>query len=101
MGERAEAWFARRGWQAFAFQREVWGAMAAGASGLLHANTGAGKTYAVAFGAIERIESAGGRGTPTLSVLGNTPMRGLGAGTLRQSRESMRHSITSVHSSAT
>lgn len=83
MGERAEAWFARRGWQAFAFQREVWGAMAAGASGLLHANTGAGKTYAVAFGAIERIESAGGRGTPPLSVLWITPMRALAADTLR------------------
>ena len=32
-----QAWFATRGWKSFAFQREVWSAMAAGHSGLLHA----------------------------------------------------------------
>ena len=53
-GPLAEAWFAARGWQPFAFQREVWGAMAAGQSGLLHATTGSGKTYAVWFGALAR-----------------------------------------------
>ena len=42
----------RHGWQPFAFQREVWAAMAAGRSGLLHATTGSGKTYAVWFGAL-------------------------------------------------
>src|SRR5437764_10685917 len=36
--------FRSRGWQPFAFQREVWAAMAAGRSGLLHATTGSGKT---------------------------------------------------------
>ena len=50
----AEGWFAARGWQPFAFQREVWAAMAAGRSGLLHATTGSGKTYAVWFGALLR-----------------------------------------------
>ena len=54
-----EAWFASRGWTPFAFQREVWAAMAAGRSGLLHATTGAGKTYAVWFGAIERAIAVG------------------------------------------
>lgn len=50
----AEAWFAGRGWTAFPFQREVWAAAAAGCSGLLHATTGAGKTYAVWFAAMQR-----------------------------------------------
>ena len=36
-------WFADRGWEPFPFQREVWQAMAAGGSGLLHAPTGTGK----------------------------------------------------------
>ena len=31
------AWFARRGWTPFAFQREVWDAYRAGESGLIHA----------------------------------------------------------------
>jgi len=58
----AEAWFVARGWQAFDFQREVWDAMAAGRSDLLHATTGSGKTYAVWFGALTRarlVEQAG------------------------------------------
>ena len=47
-----DAWFDERGWRPFAFQREVWRAIAAGRSGLLHATTGAGKTYAVWLGAL-------------------------------------------------
>jgi len=47
-----QAWFAERGWRAFPFQREVWRAMLKGRSGLLHATTGAGKTYAVWLGAV-------------------------------------------------
>jgi ATP-dependent Lhr-like helicase len=48
----AERYFALQGWQAFAFQQEVWRAIAQGESGLLHATTGAGKTYAVWLGAL-------------------------------------------------
>ncbi len=47
-----DAWFAARGWRAFPFQRRVWQAVAAGESGLLHATTGAGKTYAVWLAAL-------------------------------------------------
>ena len=47
-----DAWFTAHGWQAFDFQRDVWTAMAQGRSGLLHATTGSGKTYAVWFGAL-------------------------------------------------
>ncbi|SHM41589.1 ATP-dependent helicase Lhr and Lhr-like helicase [Duganella sacchari] len=77
----AEAWFDARGWTAFPFQRAVWDAAAAGRSGLLHATTGAGKTYAVWFAAMERAAAApAGRG---LRVLWITPMRALAADTLR------------------
>ncbi len=50
----ADAWFASRGWTAFDFQRTVWAAIADGKSGLLHATTGSGKTYAVWIGALLR-----------------------------------------------
>lgn len=46
------AWMRERGWSPFAFQRTVWRAIAEGRSGLLHATTGAGKTYAVWLGAL-------------------------------------------------
>lgn len=42
-----EGWFADRGWTPFDFQHQVWDAFAAGRSGLLHAPTGMGKTWAV------------------------------------------------------
>ncbi|MCH2242134.1 MAG: DEAD/DEAH box helicase, partial [Aquabacterium sp.] len=45
-------WLASRGHTPFAFQQEVWRLMAEGASGLLHATTGSGKTYAVWLGAL-------------------------------------------------
>jgi len=52
-----DAWFEARGWKPFKFQREVWKAVAAGHSGLLHATTGAGKTYAVWLGALRAFSS--------------------------------------------
>ena len=39
-------WFAAQGWSPFAFQEEVWAAYGRGESGLIHAPTGMGKTYA-------------------------------------------------------
>ena len=78
MSTGAEAWFARRGWAPFEFQRQVWAAMSAGESGLLHATTGSGKTYAVWLGALARA-----RATPGLQVLWLTPMRALAADTTR------------------
>lgn len=56
----AEAWFAARGWSVFPFQRQVWAHAMAGESGLLHASTGAGKTYAVWFAALQRAIAAVG-----------------------------------------
>ena len=78
-----QAWFTARGWTAFAFQREVWAAMAAGRSGLLHATTGSGKTLAVWLGAQLR-----GLPAPGLQVLWLTPMRALAADTTRALLES-------------
>ena len=44
---KATALFKKRGWKVFKFQRESWKAYASGKSGLVHAPTGTGKTYAV------------------------------------------------------
>ena len=61
--------------------------MAAGRSGLLHATTGSGKTYAVWFGALRAAlaacRSRPGRSAPPLGVLWLTPMRALAADTTR------------------
>jgi len=77
-GLDAQHWFALKGWEPFPFQREVWAAMGGGKSGLLHATTGSGKTYAVWFGALARATKASG-----LQVLWITPMRALASDTTR------------------
>ena len=84
MAQAVDAWFAARGWKVFPFQRAVWRAALAGESGLLHANTGAGKTYAVWFAALLR-GAMPGKG---LRVLWITPMRALAADTQRALEES-------------
>jgi ATP-dependent helicase Lhr and Lhr-like helicase len=96
-------WFASHQWQPFPFQQQVWQAVARGQSGLLHATTGAGKTYAVWMAAFERFalkkttantaEKSGRVATEKtakrktdiqpLTVLWITPMRALAADTER------------------
>ncbi|PYC21748.1 ligase-associated DNA damage response DEXH box helicase [Pseudomonas mosselii] len=86
-------WFAERGWKPFTFQKAVWQAVADGESGLLHAATGAGKTYAVWFAALDcfagqfaPLPTPARRGKPAmapLTVLWITPMRALAADTAR------------------
>jgi ATP-dependent Lhr-like helicase len=82
-----DAWFAARGWKVFPFQRAVWKAALAGESGLLHANTGAGKTYAVWFAALLRGANRTRRANRShgvgLRLLWITPMRALAADTQR------------------
>ena len=106
---KLKEWFETRRWQPFDFQREVWREMERGASGLLHATTGAGKTWAVWFGALAAFTRATGEiagneptgpSTPAprsalarkrpavvqpepLTVLWITPMRALAADTAR------------------
>lgn len=86
----AKKWFATMGWKPFAFQKAVWAAVKDGQSGLLHASTGAGKTYALWFAALNRFAitpppAAGKRKAPAepLTVLWITPMRALAADTAR------------------
>lgn len=80
----AKAWFAKRGWKPFAFQRRVWAAVERGESGLLHASTGAGKTYAVWLAALSAFKAeAQGRHAAPLQVVWVTPMRALAADTAR------------------
>ena len=49
---RVEDWFAVRGWEPFAYQREVWDAYSSGESGLIHVDTGMGKTMSAAGGPV-------------------------------------------------
>ncbi|WP_053147536.1 ligase-associated DNA damage response DEXH box helicase [Pseudomonas sp. P97.38] len=86
----ARQWFSARGWKPFAFQKQVWTAVKRGESGLLHASTGAGKTYAVWFAALNRfarpappLDKPRKRKPPAepLTVLWITPMRALAADT--------------------
>ncbi|PTT04263.1 DEAD/DEAH box helicase, partial [Pseudomonas sp. HMWF006] len=88
----AKTWFSARGWKPFAFQKQLWAAVKNGESGLLHASTGAGKTYAVWFAALNRfakcaavVETPRKRKPPAepLTVLWITPMRALAADTAR------------------
>ena len=88
----AKQWFTARAWKPFAFQKQVWTAVKRGESGLLHASTGAGKTYALWFAALNRFAaSVAPVETPRkrkplaqpLTVLWITPMRALAADTAR------------------
>lgn len=84
-GSRALAWMAGRGWQAFPFQQEVWQAVAEGRSGMLHATTGSGKTYAVWLGMLDALlrRHPHGRAAEPLRVLWLTPMRALASDTTK------------------
>ena len=94
------AWLAGRGWTAAAFQTQMWQAMAEGQSGLLHAGTGSGKTYAVWLGALAALARpdaptpvrTGRRAAQAepLQVLWLTPMRALAADTERALREPLQ-----------
>jgi ATP-dependent Lhr-like helicase len=104
-----DVWFATRGWAPFDFQREVWDAYARGESGLIHAATGTGKTYAAWLGPLlealgahgaRRPDDAGGHDADApqpgadaapepLRVLWLTPLRALAADTERALREAV------------
>ena len=79
-------WFAARNWTPFQFQRDVWEAYLAGESGLIHAATGTGKTYAAWMGpllewVIEHPAPWDGIKPPALRVLWITPLRALAGDT--------------------
>jgi ATP-dependent Lhr-like helicase len=78
-------WLAGRGWQPFEFQSQVWKAVAEGRSGMLHATTGSGKTYAVWLGMLDALlqRHPPGRGAEPLRVVWLTPMRALASDTAK------------------
>lgn len=111
----ATAWLRSRQWRPQPFQRETWAAIARGESGLVHASTGAGKTWAVWLGALQTLgrerkwsstlnkgkESKTQQGqkknqghgkpmAPPLTVLWITPLRALAQDTLRALTEPMQ-----------
>jgi ATP-dependent Lhr-like helicase len=96
-----DVWFAARGWKPFKFQREVWKAIGEGKSGLLHATTGAGKTYAVWLGALQAfsqaLKASARPVAPPLTVLWLTPMRALAADTLRALQQPLEALGAEVH----
>lgn len=86
------SWFRQQGWKPFAFQQRAWRAALDGQSGLIHATTGTGKTYAVWFGQIlAALARQGNHISPTalnrktcepLRILWITPLRALAADTV-------------------
>ena len=78
-------WFALHQWEPFPFQQRVWEAYLAGESGLIHAATGTGKTYAAWMGPLMEwlrdYPSAPRRPAAPLTVLWITPLRALAGDT--------------------
>lgn len=76
-------WFRKRRWKPFRFQEEAWRAYLAGESGLVHAPTGLGKTFAVWGGPVlewlgENPDASRWPGSDEpLRVLWLTPLRAL------------------------
>ena len=92
-----EAWFDSRGWSAFKFQHEAWAAYTDGRSGLIHASTGLGKTYAAWLGPVmESLQTRDDtrharltgerRSSEPLRVLWITPLRALANDTAQNLR---------------
>ncbi len=93
-------WFAGKGWTPFPFQEEVWRAVAAGTSGVLHAPTGTGKTLAAWLGAVARvaaIDDAAEKPATGLRVLWVTPLRALAADTVRALEEPLAKPSPVIH----
>ena len=82
-------WFHSRGWEPFAFQEEVWRAYLNGESGLIHAATGTGKTYAAWLGPLLEWMQGDGEVNPPLRVLWITPLRALVADTENSLRNAL------------
>ena len=77
----ARAWFAAQGWSPFQFQEDAWAAYARGASGLVHAPTGMGKTYAAALPPMLLGTAGAADAAPPLALLWITPLRALAGDT--------------------
>ncbi|MGF1448620.1 MAG: ligase-associated DNA damage response DEXH box helicase [Opitutales bacterium] len=76
-------WFEAQGWKPFSFQRQTWKAYREGASGLIHAPTGLGKTLAAWGGPLLEILRSKPAETAPLTVLWITPLRALAGDTVQ------------------
>ena len=90
--KEAEQYFHDRNWKPFPFQKEAWKSYAEGKSGLVHAPTGTGKTYAVWTPTLlEWMSEQKGKEmpkrSPHLRVLWLTPLRALVEDTTRTLEE--------------
>ncbi len=78
-------WFQSQGFEPFRFQRQTWNAYLAGQSGLIHASTGTGKTYAAWMGPLIEVlaqkKRTGNQSTFPMRVLWITPLRALASDT--------------------
>jgi ATP-dependent Lhr-like helicase len=77
----ARAWFEAQGLRPFEFQEAVWEAYLRGESGLIHAPTGMGKTYAAAIPALALGDAGAAAAPPPLALLWVTPLRALAGDT--------------------
>jgi ATP-dependent Lhr-like helicase len=75
------AWFAGKSFTPFPFQEAVWDAFVAGQSGLIHAPTGMGKTYAALIGPLMLGDKGAPDAPPPLTLLWITPLRALASDT--------------------
>ncbi len=75
------AWLGEQGHAPFPFQEEVWAAYARGESGLVHAPTGMGKTWAAWLGPLALGPEGAPDAPPPLSVVWVTPLRALASDT--------------------
>lgn len=84
MNQIADVWFFNQGWEAHAFQKQTWKALAREQSGLLNAPTGFGKTFALWFGILQHYyenkafqRKKGKLKSPKLHAIWITPLRAL------------------------
>lgn len=95
-------WFEKKSWQVFDFQKETWQRYLDGYSGLIHASTGTGKTYAIwpapliewmAHGDLSEmiVSKKDKRGHLPLTVLWLTPLRALANDIALSLEEPVRH----------
>src|SRR5210317_1085254 len=72
--QQCRNWFENQGWSPFTFQLQAWSALLAGASGIVNAPTGSGKTYSLLLPAIAR---GLGEKTSGCQLIWITPIRAL------------------------
>jgi len=87
--KKVETWFRSQNWKAQSFQKQCWKAYAEGKSGMLHAPTGSGKTYALWGGVVEEMLQST-KPTKGLHALWITPLRALGVEIQKSTQEMLR-----------